>query len=84
MKLRLFINRHTQTQFIKLDTGKCKACWKCIESCNKKVIGKIDFLGHRHAKINNADKCAGCLKCLKVCIYGAYTKNDEQYKENSI
>ncbi|MDR3627441.1 MAG: hypothetical protein P4L45_11435 [Ignavibacteriaceae bacterium] len=76
----MFNNRHIQTSFIRLDTSKCKACWKCVESCNNNVIGKVHIFGHKHAKIDNADKCTGCLKCLKICLYGAYTKRDEGYK----
>jgi 2-oxoglutarate ferredoxin oxidoreductase subunit delta len=81
MKLHIFNNRHTQTPFVQLNTRKCKACWKCIDSCNKKVIRKVNFPGHKHARISNADKCAGCLKCLKVCEYGAYTKIEEAYRD---
>ncbi|MCE1164277.1 MAG: FeS-binding protein [Bacteroidetes bacterium] len=61
-----------RTEFVKLNTEKCKACWKCIEVCAKNVIGRINFPWHKHAKINNPENCSGCLKCLKICEFSAY------------
>ena len=72
MKPRFLRRGHTQTAYILLDTRKCKGCWKCINACPNKVISKIDFLGHRHARINESNKCSGCLKCVKICENGAY------------
>ena len=72
MKPSFFKREHARTAHIQLDTRRCKACWKCINTCPNKVIGKINFLGHRHARINEPDKCSGCLKCLKICEYSAY------------
>jgi NAD-dependent dihydropyrimidine dehydrogenase PreA subunit len=63
--------RRSGTQYIQLNTGNCKACWKCIEDCPKEVFGKIDFLGHRHAKMRNPDECTGCLKCVNICKFNA-------------
>lgn len=62
---------HFKAKFVKLDTKKCEACWKCFESCSKEVIGKVDFFFHKHAKISKPDNCSGCLKCVKVCEYEA-------------
>ncbi|MDD5363480.1 MAG: 4Fe-4S binding protein [Ignavibacteria bacterium] len=61
-----------QTEFIKLNTGKCTACWKCIEACAKNVIGRINLPWHKHAKLINSGNCTGCQKCLKICEFGAY------------
>ncbi|HBL76632.1 MAG TPA: FeS-binding protein [Prolixibacteraceae bacterium] len=72
MSLSIRRSNHIQTAFVQLDTRKCKACWKCIESCPGKVIGKVSFLSHRHAIFRNANKCKGCLKCVKGCEFGAY------------
>ena len=72
MKSESLRRRHSGTEYVQLNTRKCKACWKCINTCPNKVIGKIDFLGHRHARINQSDKCSGCLKCVKTCEFGAY------------
>lgn len=59
--------RHGATMYIYLDSHRCRACWKCVESCPRGVIGKVDVLFHRHARIDNAAKCKGCLKCVKAC-----------------
>jgi uncharacterized Fe-S center protein len=72
MKPRFLRGEHAQTAYIQLDTRKCKACWKCINTCPNKVISKIDFFGHRHVRINEPYKCSGCLKCVKICEFGAY------------
>jgi 2-oxoglutarate ferredoxin oxidoreductase subunit delta len=72
MRLRLFHKSQLKTRFIQLDTRKCQACWKCLAVCRHQVIGKIEFLGHRHAVLKETEKCAGCLSCLKICPYGAY------------
>ena len=63
--------RHNTTRFIQLDTRLCKACWECIGSCEQQVIGKTDFLFHRHAVIKYADKCKGCKKCVQACKMNA-------------
>jgi NAD-dependent dihydropyrimidine dehydrogenase PreA subunit len=65
---------NTPLRFINVNTGNCKACWKCMENCPNKVFGKIDFLGHRHIKASHPEKCTGCLKCVMVCVYDAITK----------
>ena len=62
--------RH-QTAYIRLNPRNCIACWECIASCPKDVLGKIDFLGHRHAKIKNGNACIGCKKCLRACQHNA-------------
>jgi len=55
------------TQFIMLDSHRCTACWKCVEGCPKKVIGKLDFFFHKHSRINDPEACVGCKKCVKEC-----------------
>jgi 2-oxoglutarate ferredoxin oxidoreductase subunit delta len=67
-------NRKFQTAFVHATGMKCKACWKCVEACPKAVIGKIDFLFHKHAVIRNPESCTGCLKCVKACKYGVIGK----------
>ena len=63
-----------QTAFIKINPHDCVACWKCVKSCPKEVLGKVDFLGHRHVKISNGDACIGCMKCVGVCPEDCITK----------
>ena len=72
MKSEILKRRHSRTAYVQLNARKCKACWKCINACPNNVISKIDFLGHRHARISQSDKCSGCLKCVKTCESGAY------------
>ena len=74
MKKRLFHQDHHRTLVVRIDTKKCRACWKCIEKCPEKVMGKVDILWHKHARIDQADQCKGCLKCVKVCDSGALIK----------
>ena len=72
MRKLLLNSKQTKTDFIELTTSNCKACWKCIESCPEKVIGKVSFLAHKHVILKNPKNCIGCLKCIKVCEYNAY------------
>jgi len=60
-----------RTEYICFDSGKCQACWKCIEVCPNDVIGKINIVIHRHMKIVSRDNCIGCLKCIKACSHRA-------------
>jgi uncharacterized Fe-S center protein len=46
------IVRHHHTDFIYLDTGKCRACWECIGSCPNGVIGKVNLPFHKHTRID--------------------------------
>jgi 2-oxoglutarate ferredoxin oxidoreductase subunit delta len=70
MKSRELSHRR-KTDFIRLDTGSCDACWDCIEVCPKHVLGKINMLWHRHVIIRNAEACNGCKKCVRTCEKGA-------------
>lgn len=76
MKPRFFNREHTRTQFILLDTQKCKACWKCIKNCSNHIISKVDLPRHKHALIVEPDACTGCLKCVSICPNNAYSKSD--------
>lgn len=70
----MILNRNRasrETCYIRINTRLCLACWDCIKACRSGVIGKIDFLGHRHARIQNAGNCIGCLACVKVCRQNA-------------
>ncbi|MDE6315675.1 MAG: 4Fe-4S binding protein [Muribaculaceae bacterium] len=73
-KLRAY---HHQTKYIRLSPRECIACWECVKSCPKGVLGKIDFLGHRHVKISDSKNCVGCMKCVRICPKNCFkTKND--------
>ncbi|WP_083453816.1 4Fe-4S dicluster domain-containing protein [Syntrophomonas palmitatica] len=58
---------HLSTKYITIQSQNCTACGSCISQCPKNVIGKVHFLRHEHAHIDNADKCVGCRKCVKSC-----------------
>ena len=74
---------HTETRYIRLDTGRCKACWACVQVCPKHVIGKVDFRFHRHAKIDQAKNCRGCLRCIKACTNQAIQAKEKTDDDNS-
>jgi len=67
MFLRHHSARHDKTQYIRLNTRLCKACWDCMAACRNNVIGRIDFLSHKHAHIKNAGNCKGCMACVRAC-----------------
>lgn len=62
------------TEHISINPHGCIACWKCVEKCPKKVIGKVGFLWHKHAILKNADACIGCKMCIKVCPQGVFSE----------
>jgi len=64
------------TSHIWANTRRCKACWKCIETCPKQVIKKVGFLWHKHIAIQNGDNCTGCKKCIKACPYGVFIEKN--------
>lgn len=68
------------TEHISMNPHSCIACWKCVEKCPKKVIGKVGFPWHKHAILKNADACIGCKMCIKACPQGVFSELD---KENS-
>lgn len=56
-----------ETTYVSINPRNCIACWDCVKACPKQVIGKVQFLWHKHIVIKNADACIGCKKCIKVC-----------------
>ncbi len=59
--------KHDTTAHVLLDTNRCIDCGKCIEACPKGVLGQVNFLIHKHAHVDQADICIGCLNCVKAC-----------------
>ncbi len=76
MRAKLLIRKSSVTAYIQLDTGKCKACWKCLKGCKNKVIGKVAILWHKHVRIVKPEACNGCFNCVNTCQYDAYTISD--------
>jgi len=60
-------NSRHQTQFVRLDSHKCAACWKCIDVCRLDVIGNVNILIHKHAVFRHPERCSGCGLCVKIC-----------------
>jgi len=56
------------------NTHNCKACWECINTCPKQVIGKVSFLWHKHIVFKNSERCIGCKKCIQACPYGVFSE----------
>jgi 2-oxoglutarate ferredoxin oxidoreductase subunit delta len=78
----MFFNRnHTRTPFVQLDTQKCEACWRCIESCATQIISKVDLPWHKHALIVKPTECTGCLNCVNICKHGAYSIYNREKQE---
>ncbi len=71
--MRVGHSHQRETKYVRLDTGLCQACWKCLEACPLQVLGKIDMRWHRHTRIRNADACNGCKKCVRACDSGTLT-----------
>ncbi|HAR39689.1 MAG TPA: FeS-binding protein [Porphyromonadaceae bacterium] len=61
-----------RTEYIWINPRKCEGCWKCISTCKKQVIGKVDFLWHKHIIIRNPDTCTGCQKCINTCPHEVF------------
>jgi len=74
MGIRRNNRRQTKTKYILLDTGKCEACWKCMEVCSNNVFGRVNLPWHKHALIIDSDNCTGCSKCVKACEFNAISK----------
>ena len=66
--------RQAKTKYILLDTGKCEACWKCIEACSNNVFGRVNLPWHKHALIIKSGNCTGCSRCIKTCEFNAISK----------
>ncbi len=62
------------SSFVGIETEKCIACWKCLDECPRKIIGKVVILWHKHIALKKPEICSGCLKCVKVCPHGVFSK----------
>jgi 2-oxoglutarate ferredoxin oxidoreductase subunit delta len=74
MKSNRLKRRSSQTNYVQLDTERCNACWICQDACPNNAIGRIDLPWHKHVRFIADSNCIGCLKCVKVCEFGALTR----------
>ncbi|MBW7864154.1 MAG: ferredoxin family protein [Candidatus Hydrogenedens sp.] len=55
---------------ILIDSGRCKGCGLCVESCPRNLIGMSDSLnagGYHPACLRESAGCTGCAQCAMVC-----------------
>lgn len=74
MRQGFFNREHASTKFVVLDTKKCRACWKCLEVCTNKVLGRINLPWHKHIRLVDGSACVGCMKCVKICNNAAISR----------
>ncbi len=60
-----------RTEHVVIDTHLCEACGNCTEACRQHVLGIVSFPFHHHAKVSHAERCRGCLRCVRACPHGA-------------
>ncbi len=72
------MNRALSTKFIEIHTKNCIACWMCVGACHRHTLGRVDFLGHRHARIADAMRCTGCRLCVSACRSGAIVEINKE------
>lgn len=74
-----------------VDKNLCTACGMCVGACPKKIIETVPFSKTFGVLCSNKDKgavtrkvcktgCIGCMKCQKVCEFGAITVNNNVAK----
>ncbi|MDR1958715.1 MAG: 4Fe-4S dicluster domain-containing protein [Planctomycetaceae bacterium] len=81
IKINPQVNVTDCTPFIRIDTDRCKSCWRCLYYCPKKVIGKVGSFWSKKAAVTNPESCTGCLACVKACPLGlivAIRKNESE------
>ena len=57
--------------YIKIDNGKCKSCYLCVDACPMKLIKKSSVIGVSGEPVvefsDSNSKCLGCAICATVC-----------------
>ncbi|MCF0143772.1 MAG: 4Fe-4S binding protein [Firmicutes bacterium] len=55
---------------VKLDPGRCKGCYLCVDVCPKGVLIPSTELGAKGFEIVHLDEtkeCIGCGRCFTMC-----------------
>ncbi len=68
------MNRKRTAFIVALNPRRCVACWKCVEACPERVIGRVRFLWHKHVIFRRAEDCIGCGKCVGACQEGVFAQ----------
>lgn len=66
--------RNSATQYVTINFSACHSCWQCVSACPQNVLGKVNFLFHKHVHIDHPESCIGCLKCVNACSFKAISK----------
>lgn len=54
----------THTAHVFINSSKCVACWKCVDTCPEQAIGKMKVLWHKHIVFRKPENCSGCIKSV--------------------
>ncbi|MDE7378728.1 MAG: 4Fe-4S binding protein [Paraprevotella sp.] len=74
--------KEMSTAHVAIDPHRCVACWKCVDKCPKKVIGRVGFLWHRHVSFKDARACIGCKRCIRTCPNGVFSELSGQSRSS--
>jgi Fe-S-cluster-containing hydrogenase component 2 len=72
MKASARRSRRRSTKYVRVDTGRCTGCWKCLDECTQGALGSLNLWFHKHVVIRDPEKCRGCKRCIAVCPNGAF------------
>ena len=76
MQCFLIVNIHKHN-LLSLTPKNVRHAGNALNNCSNQVINKIDLPWHKHALIVEPDSCTGCLNCVSICQYNAYSISDE-------
>ena len=68
--------KYDSTEYIHINSRLSNACWECIDACPNGIIGRVNIPFHKHARIDNAEACDGCLMCVEICVQNAISANE--------
>lgn len=52
-----------------------------MEACRKGVLSVVEFLSHKHLRVNHPEECRGCEKCAAACPNGAMVLRKRAHEE---
>ena len=54
------------TAYIRFDSRKCNACWKCVDACSANVFDKINVFVHKRAGLEKLDSGISGVSCSTI------------------